>query len=86
MAQHAAPFPDPPIPDVDSTGLRVPPWIKYPNIPIGSVGWRMGVGEDYWFGFRDWWLLQPGTVRLRVKTTYPEPESWSGFYSRVKSH
>lgn len=85
MAQNVAPFPDPPIPEIDPAGLRVPPWIKYPNIPLGSIGWRMGAGEDYWFSFRDWWLLQPGAVRLKVKTAHPEPESWSGFYSRLKS-
>jgi hypothetical protein len=44
----------------------------------------MGVGEDYWFSFRDWWLAQPGAVRLQVQTAYPEPESWSGFYRRLK--
>lgn len=86
MSRTVAPFPDPPIPDIDSAGLRVPPWIKYPNIPLGSIGWRMGTGEDYWYSFRDWWLLQPGAVRLQVKTNYPEPELWAGFYTRLKAH
>ncbi|MFZ6818529.1 hypothetical protein [Undibacterium sp. Ji22W] len=86
MSQNAAPFPNPPIPDTDTVGLRVPPWVKYPNIPHGSIGWRMGAGEDCWDSFRDWWMMQPGVVRLQVKTTYPEPELWSGFYSRLKSN
>jgi hypothetical protein len=46
----------------------------------------MGVGEDYWYSFKDWWQMQPGSVRLQLKTTYPEPEAWVGFYSRLKAH
>ncbi|MGI1608701.1 hypothetical protein ACKQC9_30890 [Klebsiella michiganensis] len=84
MSRNVAPFPEPPIPEIDAQGLRVPPWIKYPNIPLGSIGWRMGAGEDYWFSFRDWWFAQPGAIRLQVKALYPEPGSWSGFYGRLK--
>ena len=25
----------------------LPPWLQYPQILIGSMGWRMGAGEDY---------------------------------------
>ncbi|SHJ13046.1 hypothetical protein SAMN02745163_01377 [Clostridium cavendishii DSM 21758] len=27
--------------------VRAPLWLKYPNIPQGSIGWRMGYGEEY---------------------------------------
>jgi hypothetical protein len=86
MVRTVAPFPDPPVPDIDSAGLRVPPWVKYPNIPLGSLGWRMGTGEEYWYSFRDWWCAQPGATRLAVKTAYPEPAGWSGFYARLKQN
>lgn len=71
-------------PDFDFDGLKVPPWIKYPNIPLGSIGWRMGAGEGYWDCFIDWWKLQLATTRLGVKTKYPEPEEWSDFYRGVE--
>ena len=45
-------FPDPPVPDMDADGLMVPPWIKFPNIRRGSIGLRMGMGEDYRVRFR----------------------------------
>lgn len=28
--------------------LLSPVWITFPKIPWGSIGWRMGPGEDYW--------------------------------------
>ncbi|MEO0372472.1 MAG: hypothetical protein AAF231_13525 [Pseudomonadota bacterium] len=28
-------------------GEPLPPWIQYPEILIGSIGWRMGAGEDF---------------------------------------
>jgi hypothetical protein len=80
----SGPFPDPPIQDLDADGLMVPPWIKYPNIGEGSIGWRMGIGEHY----KDtlypvWWSRQPRPVRLRVRKQYPEPNWWSGYYKSL---
>jgi len=46
MVVTVRPFPDPEIPSIDAGGLMIPPWIKYPNLPKGSVGWRMGVGSN----------------------------------------
>ena len=28
-------------------GEPLPPWIQYPEVLIGSIGWRMGPGEDF---------------------------------------
>ena len=77
------PFPDPPVPEIDSEGLMVPPWVKYPAIPLGSIGWRMGEAEGYWDDFRAWWLQQPQEVRQRVQSKYSEPVEWLGFYKDV---
>ena len=46
-ANVSGPFPDPEVPDLDSAGRFVPPWVKYPNLRRGSMGWRMGAGEWY---------------------------------------
>jgi hypothetical protein len=78
---HAAgPWPDPPIPDLDSDGLMVPPWIKYPNLPRTSMGWRMGQGEAYRDDFDLWWSRQPRNIRLAARSKYPESVEWSGFW------
>jgi hypothetical protein len=74
------PWPDPPIPDFDSDGLMCPPWIKFPNLPRKSSGWRMGMGESYLEGFDTWWSHQARPVRLSARAKYPEPQEWSGFW------
>ena len=81
-----APFPDPPIPDFDDEGMMVPPWVKYPNIPRGSTGWRMGVGEQYLDEFRTWFssrlCIPSGTgdeMYYRFRQKYIEPPGWEGF-------
>ncbi len=58
----------------------VPPWIKYPNIPRQSIGWRMGVGEQYLHEFASWWSKQVRANRLTLRSAYPEPEHWSDFF------
>jgi len=69
-----------PVPEVDDEGLLVPPWIKYPNIHRGSIGWRMGFGEDYWVQFQEWWKAQSSEVRQRIQAKYPDDGDWSGFW------
>ena len=34
--------------------LMAPLWLKYPSIPEGSIGWRMGYGESYAEQFYQW--------------------------------
>lgn len=74
------PWPDPEIPSMDEEGLMRPPWVKYPNLPRASSGWRMGIGEAYRDDFRSWWSRQLHATCLRVKAAYPEPKEWEGFY------
>jgi predicted NAD-dependent protein-ADP-ribosyltransferase YbiA (DUF1768 family) len=33
---------------------KLPVWMQYPEIARGSIGWRMGYGEDYWWEFTEW--------------------------------
>jgi hypothetical protein len=81
---HSKSFPDPNVLDIDSEGLMVPPWIKFPNIPLGSIGWRMGVGEDYWYRFRNWYHKQIQETQKILCIKYPEPDGWTHFYQRLK--
>jgi hypothetical protein len=85
MNQLVGKFPDPPIPDIDPEGYMYPPWEKYPNIPHGSIGWRMGVGEVYLENFVVWWSRQPRPIRLKVREKYPEPSSWLGYWKSLSS-
>ncbi len=60
----------------------IPPWQKYPNIPLGSVGWRMGDGEVYWAAFNDWFKRKTPEQRRAYAVENPEPSDWGGFYQR----
>ncbi|MGB4813275.1 MAG: hypothetical protein WBP13_12460 [Methylophilaceae bacterium] len=63
-----------------------PPWLKYPKIPLGSLGWRMGAGETYWYDFQDWFALQSEHARQVFAGQFPEPLDWQGFYERSMQH
>ena len=59
----------------------ISPWQKYPDIQRGSIGWRMGYGEEYLREFDNWFARK----KLEHKRLYveqnPEPQGWEGFYS-----
>lgn len=78
------PWPDPEISTFDPNGIMVPPWVKYPNLPKGSMGWRMGQGEWYIEDFYRWYYSNPRKRRVEIMSTYKEPEEWKGFYKRHK--
>ncbi|AHI33371.1 hypothetical protein AU15_19040 [Marinobacter salarius] len=58
----------------------LPPWLQYPDMPLGSIGWRMGAGEDYWYRFVDWYGRLTELERERYRRRYPKPESWAVFW------
>ena len=60
----------------------VPPWHKYPAIPLGSLAWRMGHGEEYWIEFINWFAGQLPEAQRDYASSYPEPAGWKGFYAR----
>jgi hypothetical protein len=80
--RRVGPWPDPEIPTFDADGFMVPPWIKYPNLPKGSMGWRMGMGEWYIEDFRRWYSGLPRERRVAVMDAYEEPDDWKGFYRK----
>lgn len=59
-----------------------PPWLKHPEISAGSIGWRMGYGEDYMDQFDRWFATLGSGDRDEYRIHYPEPDGWYGFYAR----
>ena len=51
----------------------VSPWLGYPHIGLGSIGWRMGDGEDYWIQFDNLYGGLSGDQQAAYRTRYPEP-------------
>ena len=60
----------------------IPPWQKHPDFPLGSAGWRMGYGEEYWIEFDQWFARKHTQAKVAYAEQYPEPIGWSGFYRR----
>ncbi len=57
-----------------------PPW-RWADIPFGSIGWRMGGGEDYledWFDF--WDEIDQKRAVTYARLVEP-PESWREWFS-----
>src|SRR5690606_2937317 len=46
-------------------GWKLPPLVQHPEIPQGSIGWRMGYGESYAFELHEWRAQLPRDVRAR---------------------
>lgn len=65
--------------------VKKPVWIAFPLIPWGSIGWRMGAGEDYWHAWLAWFNGLSAEERAAYQQTWPEPEMWQGFYAFVES-
>jgi hypothetical protein len=61
-----------------------PPWIEFPDIPWGSVGWRMGSGETHWNDWHCWYKELTEAERLQYQINWPEREDWEGFYAFIE--
>ena len=57
-----------------------PPWLRYPQIPMGSIGWRMGTGEDYAHEFGRWLAALDTDERWRYRGWFPPPPMDRGYY------
>jgi len=58
-----------------------PPWKDYPSYERGSMGWRMGGGEDCWLVFWDWFAFGlSDRQRAEFAAKHPEPQGWEGTY------
>lgn len=70
----------------DHTGEMLPVWLKYPEIPLGSIGWRMGYGEAYSSEFYDWYGKLTKEEQAAYDQKYPEPVCWSNSEWNIKRH
>ena len=63
-----------------------PPWIKYPHIARFDIGWRMGMGENYYNAFYKWFSGISSDERKNYVDRFPEPPQWMGFYNNIEKH
>ena len=63
-----------------SQQIMVAPWVQYPELPHGSLGWRMGYGEAYLDDFLEWMYEQDKNVIDQFFRQYPVPEEWNSFF------
>ena len=61
---------------------KQPPWKAFPSYSKGSMGWKMGPGEDYWIAFHEWIYSLDGTQLNEFVLAHPEPKDWKGFYNK----
>ncbi|HSD89158.1 MAG TPA: GNAT family N-acetyltransferase [Kofleriaceae bacterium] len=62
-------------------GTLVPPWVKHPEIPRYSIGWRMGSGEWYAWMWGRWWERQDEAARTAYRARWTTPEEWSDWWA-----
>ncbi len=60
--------------------IMPPPWLAYPHIERGSIGWRMGYGEGYMCRFCGWLNGLSQEEREEYRNLFPEPVTWSGWW------
>lgn len=56
--------------------LMAPLWLMYPEIPEGSIGWRMGYGEDYRIKFYKWFQTLSVEEQKEYNSKFPKPVCW----------
>jgi hypothetical protein len=61
-----------------------PPWSVLPSIPAGSIGWRMGAGEEYYDAFYRWFSSLSPTEQSDYALKYPVPDDWTDLYQTIK--
>jgi len=61
-------------------GTLVPLWIKRPDIPRYSIGWRMGDGEWYAWMFHHWWTELDDAARSAYRARWVPEGEWVGWF------
>ena len=62
-----------------------PVWNEFPAIPWGSIGWRMGAGEDYWREWISWYSSLNPQEKSEYKNNWSEVSGWEGFYDFIEN-
>lgn len=60
--------------------LWAPPWLRYPHIPLGAAGWRMGAGESYLMQWSQWLESLPAAAQQQYRAWFPPPPQQRDFY------
>ncbi|MEP6344083.1 MAG: hypothetical protein ABJ275_12290 [Maricaulaceae bacterium] len=63
-----------------------PPWVAFPDCSQGSMGFRMGAGEDYIMQFKKWYKAADNATIFRYKNKNPEPDDYQWFYQELDFH
>lgn len=58
-------------PSLKADRFPAPEWLVYPEIPCGSIGWRMGYGEDYLES-----LMRVPFNGMSFRSSFCEPRNW----------
>ena len=66
--------------------IMAPLWLKYPEIPEGSIGWRMGYGESYAMDFHKWYHSLNADQKKEYDNKFPKPVCWSCSEYNIKRH
>lgn len=64
----------------DISKPMAPPWLMYPHISSGSIGWRMGSGEEYKFEFIDWYDALSVDEQKQFQQMFPAPKGWLDWF------
>jgi hypothetical protein len=71
---------------IDLNDNMVPPWEEFPTYERYTLGWRMGVGEDYFHDWRTFIEKLPNDYETRLnylKSHRPAPINWGDHILRV---
>lgn len=72
--------------NLDEHGDLAPPWARFPGIPVGSIGWRMGAGEGWLWSWHSWVKALPADRDTRLaylRRHPPAPRTWATSVLRV---
>lgn len=56
--------------------LWAPPWLAFPGLECGSMGWRMGAGEAFLMEWMPWWKSLTPEDRQAYEELFPQPMPW----------
>lgn len=58
----------------------LPPWLAHPEIEPGSIGWRMGYGEDHMIKLSKYFNELSESEQLIYQLTFPARGDWKDWY------
>jgi len=56
--------------------MLLPPWLAFPQLESGCVGWRMGAGEEYMYQWVDWHSRLTPEEQQAYRERFPMPLPW----------